>query len=105
MVEAGEKEPHLFCKIITLLNMQTYFLRCRFCNVTTGQIQFREIPADIASQFVDIRCPSCEHSFGNYKKMEEQFKDRKIQNTKFEEVIERAHFKQADFTKELDKLI
>ena len=76
-------------------------LSCRFCGKQTGTYKYPDnlYVADLG--IVDVRCDEHEAEFGNYAKMEQDFKGT---HDEFLALIKKANYKRAKFDVEIQKI-
>lgn len=85
--------------------METKQLKCRFCNVVTGEIkQTYGIHPISIDDIIDIRCSDCEALHGTFKELEtlwrHRVKKKKDTYNDFKKLAKKANYKKVDFIKQ-----
>ena len=81
--------------------MKTFILKCRFCSKITGQYTYPDNLTVEDLGIADVRCENCEAKYGNYSKMEQDFKGT---HKEFISIMEKSEYKRSKFDVEMAKI-
>lgn len=85
--------------------MKTYEIKCRFCGIKNGELQVPDNLANPLLEIADSRCDAHEIQFGNYKEMENKFKQIiNKPNDDFLKIMTKSEFKKEKFDIEIENL-
>ena len=87
--------------------MKIYEIKCRFCGIKNGELKVPDnYLANPLLEIADSRCDAHEIEHGNYKEMENEYKQKiNKPNAEFLKIMQKSEFKRSKFDTELEKEI